>query len=311
MRVAIGLGSNQGDRLGQLRGAISGLSLSAEITAVSSLYRSDPVGGPEQPDFLNAVVVVDADLTLRALLAVCQQLENAAGRSREERWGPRSLDVDLLTAAAAPVDDPDLMVPHPRLPDRRFALEPLAEVWPDAATGATTARVGLEAVADQSVDRLADPGWETALSRGGWWVGVQVVAMAAVLVAAFTTDHGLWFDGRWLGAVIVLIGALLIVAAFRSLGRNLTAFPEPLEGSSMVSSGVYGLARHPIYGANVLLLSGVAIRQGSLLALGGAIAVGGFFWFKSTFEERRLLIAHSQYRQYQAAVRRRLLPFIV
>ena len=138
-----------------------------------------------------------------------------------------------------------------------------------------------------------------------------MVAMAAVLIAAFVTDDGLWFDGRWLGAAMVLTGAALMAAAFRSLGRNLTAFPEPLEGSSMISSGVYGLARHPIYGANVLLLSGVAIRQSSLFALGGAIAVGTFFWFKSTFEERRLLIVHSQYRQYQSAVRKRLLPFIV
>ena len=313
MRVALGLGSNLGDRLAHLQSAYVGLAEIGEIVAVSGLYRSDPVGGPNQPDFLNAVVVIDSDRSLREVLAECQGVEHAAERVRSERWGPRTLDVDILTAAAPPLDTPDLQVPHPRLIERRFALEPLAEVWPDSSTGRGTARAGLSEVADEGVELLAPAGWETGLDRGGSWVAAQAVLFLWVLGGSL-----LWGDSMglpavlpWVGRLLVLLGALLMLAALRALGSNLTAFPEPLPGATLVTSGLYGLVRHPIYGAVLLLLAGVAVHQASWVGLAG---VGGgfwFFWYKSSFEERRLLIAQSGYRHYRAAVPHRFVPFVV
>ena len=127
-RALLGLGSNIGDRLGHLRTAVASLS---EVTAVSSVYETDPVGGPEQGRFLNIVVAVETDLDPRELLGVCHRLESAAGRVRDVRWGPRTLDVDILWIDGVTVDEPDLQIPHPRIGERRFVLEPLAEVAPD------------------------------------------------------------------------------------------------------------------------------------------------------------------------------------
>ena len=131
MRVAIGLGSNLGDRRAHLDRAIAALRERFHVVAVSSVRETAPVGGPPQEPYLNAVVVVDADQTPRELLGVAAELEAAAGRVRAERWGPRTLDVDLLLCGGESVNDPDLVVPHPRLTERRFVLEPLAEVAPD------------------------------------------------------------------------------------------------------------------------------------------------------------------------------------
>lgn len=128
--------------------------------AVSSLYETAPVGGPAQGPFLNAVVVLETGLSPRGLLAAAQAAERAAGRRRLVRWGPRSLDVDLLLYDNEAVDEPGLRVPHPRLGGRRFALEPLVEAWPGAALPDGTP-VGslLAAVADQDARVVAGPGW--------------------------------------------------------------------------------------------------------------------------------------------------------
>lgn len=309
MRVAIGLGSNLGDRLNLLRLAVDQLGQHGEIVAVSSLYRSEPVGGPEQADFLNAVIVLETDLDLPTLLATCEQIEASAGRVRDERWGPRTLDLDILTAATPPYVSETLTVPHERLAERRFAVEPLAEVWPDAATGSGTARSKLDDVRDQSVDRLAGPGWQVALSKGVWWVTAQVVLLILVAGAAFRYSES--FDARWIGVPLFLGGVTLAARAMQVLGSSLTPFPQPLEGAAMISSGPYGLVRHPIYGGLIISLAGLALFRGSWIGLGGSVAVGGFFWLKSSFEERRLLVAHSRYRRYMDEVPRRLIPFIV
>ncbi len=129
-RVFLGLGSNLGDRREHLRAAISSLP---DVVAVSDLYETDPVGGPEQGRFLNLVVQLDTDLDPHALLGVCHRIESAAGRVRDVRWGPRTLDVDILWIDGVTVDTPDLQVPHPRMMDRRFVLEPLADLDPDLA----------------------------------------------------------------------------------------------------------------------------------------------------------------------------------
>lgn len=127
----IGLGGNLGDRAALLAAAVSSLGASAgvEVRACSSLYETAAVG-PPQPDYLNAVVVVHTSLEPAALLERLRALERAAGRERRERWGPRTLDADLLLYGERVVDEPGLTVPHPELHRRRFVLEPLAEVAP-------------------------------------------------------------------------------------------------------------------------------------------------------------------------------------
>ena len=128
-RAFLGLGSNMGDRWAQLRAAVDSLP---DVVAVSPVYETDPVGGPEgQGPYLNCVVMLITDRTPRQLLSLCRELEAAAGRKRGERWGARTLDVDVLLVGDAVVDDPDLQVPHPRMGERAFVTVPLADLAPD------------------------------------------------------------------------------------------------------------------------------------------------------------------------------------
>ena len=129
MRAFLGMGSNLGDRWAHLRDAVDSLS---DVVAVSSVYETDPVGGPADQDaYLNLVVELDTDLTARQLMSVGQRLQAAAQRVQAERWGPRTLDVDVLWMDGVTVDEPDLQVPHPRMFERRFVLAPLAELAPE------------------------------------------------------------------------------------------------------------------------------------------------------------------------------------
>jgi 2-amino-4-hydroxy-6-hydroxymethyldihydropteridine diphosphokinase len=128
MRAFLALGSNLGEREDLLRQAVASMP---DLVAVSPVYETDPVGGPEQGAYLNAVVELDTERSPRELLALCQQLEAEADRVRVERWGPRTLDVDILLVGDLTVDEPDLEVPHPRMWDRRFVLAPLADLAPD------------------------------------------------------------------------------------------------------------------------------------------------------------------------------------
>ncbi len=132
-RAYLGLGSNLGDRAAQLQRAVDELAATPEIrvAAVSRVYETTPVGGPEQGDYLNAVVAIDTGLAPRELLAVAQRIEQLADRVRTVRWGPRTLDVDVLLVGDEEVDEPDLQVPHPRLHERAFVLAPLRDVAPD------------------------------------------------------------------------------------------------------------------------------------------------------------------------------------
>jgi 2-amino-4-hydroxy-6-hydroxymethyldihydropteridine diphosphokinase len=129
-RAYLGIGSNLGDRLATLQAAVDGLGRASGITvvAVSSVYATDPVGGPDQDEFLNAVVALDTTLTPRELLGLAHRLEQEAHRVRTERWGPRTLDVDVLLVGTIRVDDPDLEVPHPRMWERGFVMVPLLEL---------------------------------------------------------------------------------------------------------------------------------------------------------------------------------------
>jgi 2-amino-4-hydroxy-6-hydroxymethyldihydropteridine diphosphokinase len=132
-RAFLALGSNLGDRPAYLQLAIDSLARApgVRVVAVSRVYETVPVGGPVQDDYLNAVVAVDTDLDPHALLALGQQIERDARRVREQRWGPRTLDVDVLLYDDLRIDTPDLTVPHPRMHERGFVLAPLRDVAPD------------------------------------------------------------------------------------------------------------------------------------------------------------------------------------
>jgi 2-amino-4-hydroxy-6-hydroxymethyldihydropteridine diphosphokinase len=134
-RAYLGIGSNLGERLTYLQLAVDELAAAADVTVVgvSPVYETAPVGGPEQPDYLNAVVAVDTTLTAHELLHVAQGIEAEADRVRTVRWGPRTLDVDVLLVGDERVDDPDLVVPHPRMAERAFVVVPLADLDPEWA----------------------------------------------------------------------------------------------------------------------------------------------------------------------------------
>ena len=140
MRAFLSLGSNVGDRAGHLRRAVESLP---DVVGVSRVYATEPVGGPpDQGEFLNVVVELDTELEPRELLEVAQRLEQEAGRIRTVRWGPRTLDVDVLLVGDLVVDEPDLLVPHPRLWERRFVVAPLAELAPDLVPPGGVDRAG-------------------------------------------------------------------------------------------------------------------------------------------------------------------------
>jgi 2-amino-4-hydroxy-6-hydroxymethyldihydropteridine diphosphokinase len=128
-RAYVGLGANLGDREATMRRAIE--LLGDSVVAVSSFRETDPVGYEDQPRFLNAAVALETELSPRELLDRLLTVERELGRTRDgPRYGPRTIDLDLLLYGDAVVDEPGLRVPHPRLAERRFALEPLAELDP-------------------------------------------------------------------------------------------------------------------------------------------------------------------------------------
>ena len=138
------LGSNLGDRLNHLSKAVTALAKQPRIKVikVSSVYQTKPVGGPEQDDYLNAVVKIQTELSALELLGVTQSIENNEGRVREVRWGPRTLDIDVLTYDDLISADDKLTLPHPRISERAFVLVPFFEIDPQATIS------GLGKVAD-------------------------------------------------------------------------------------------------------------------------------------------------------------------
>jgi 2-amino-4-hydroxy-6-hydroxymethyldihydropteridine diphosphokinase len=129
----LGLGSNLGDRLANLQGAVDLLhgEPGLRVVASSRVWETEPVGGPPQPDYLNAVIRVETDLSARDLLDAAHRVEDRLGRVRKERWGARPIDIDVLLFDEETIDESDLVVPHPRLTQRAFVLLPLLELVAD------------------------------------------------------------------------------------------------------------------------------------------------------------------------------------
>lgn len=153
MRVVIGLGGNVGDRLETLREAVFAIERIAPVLARSSVWETAPVGGPPQGDFLNAAVLVRWDAAPIALLDALSNIERELGRVREVKNGPRTIDLDVLWIEGQAIDEPRLVVPHPRLHERAFALAPMLEVAPDAVDPRNGTRYAT--YAENASDRVA------------------------------------------------------------------------------------------------------------------------------------------------------------
>ena len=156
--VVLALGSNLGDRQDILQGAVNAIVglPGVRVTAVSPVYETVPVGGPAQPDYLNAVVLADAARPPRELLDRLHEIEAAFDRVRLLRWGPRTLDIDIVVFDSERSDDPELTLPHPRAHERAFVLAPWHDVDPDAALPGHGPVAELLAKADHSGLRLSD-----------------------------------------------------------------------------------------------------------------------------------------------------------
>lgn len=132
MKAVIALGANIGDPKENLDLAIALLKEATDFQCVSSYYSTAPVGGPEQPDYLNAVCIIESDLPAIDLLSLLHGVEKSLGRERNEHWGPRTIDLDLIQYGSLLSSSDELQLPHPRTHERRFVLEPWFEIEPDA-----------------------------------------------------------------------------------------------------------------------------------------------------------------------------------
>ena len=132
MKAVVALGANIGNPKEQMDLALAMLKEATEVTATSSYYVTKPVGGPEQPDYINAVCILESDLPALDLLSLLHGIEKSLGRERIEKWGPRTIDLDLIQYGSLLSKADELELPHPRAFERRFVLEPWHEIEPDA-----------------------------------------------------------------------------------------------------------------------------------------------------------------------------------
>jgi 2-amino-4-hydroxy-6-hydroxymethyldihydropteridine diphosphokinase len=156
--ATLGLGGNLGDPVAAFAAALSrlGADASIELKAVSSVWRTAPWGKLDQPEFRNMAVLIETSLPPEELLGLCLDIERQSGRERRERWGPRTLDIDILTYGGETIDRPGLQVPHPRIAERAFVLAPLAEIAPAIMIGYQKVAALLAAIASQDVSRDAE-----------------------------------------------------------------------------------------------------------------------------------------------------------
>lgn len=156
----IAVGANLGDAPALVDDALGAVAsrLNGDLLARSSLYATAPVGGPDQPDFVNAVAIVDSEMDRYDVLAVLQSMETEAGRVRDVRWGPRTLDLDVILSGEVVSDDPVLTIPHPRAHERAFVLIPWLEIDPEAQIpGIGPVRELVDAGFEDQEIRLVEP----------------------------------------------------------------------------------------------------------------------------------------------------------
>ena len=132
MKAVVALGSNIGNPREQIELALTMLRAATEVIAVSSLHTTEPVGGPVQSDYINAVCILESELPAADLLSLLHGIEKTLGRERQERWGPRTIDLDLIQYGGLLSSAEELELPHPRAHERRFVLQPWSEIEPDA-----------------------------------------------------------------------------------------------------------------------------------------------------------------------------------
>lgn len=159
--AVLGLGSNLGDRQSAIGAALDALDArdGVRVLAVSALYETPPWGMTDQPAFLNAAAKVETEHSPRALLDAALGVERMLGRERRERWGPRSIDIDILLYGESRVEEEGLSIPHPRLAERAFALLPLLDVMPEAELAGRRAAEWLGDIDGSGIVRAAPPGW--------------------------------------------------------------------------------------------------------------------------------------------------------
>jgi 2-amino-4-hydroxy-6-hydroxymethyldihydropteridine diphosphokinase len=309
-KVAISLGSNLGDRLANLRFAVERLSRSFSLTGVSSLYLTAPVGGPAQSDYLNAVVLIDSDQPPLEILAQLQGIEAAAGRLRQERFGPRTLDLDLVAMEGVTRAGAELELPHPRGHQRRFVVEPLTEIWPEAPLSGGPAASLLRTLRGQHVVRLASQ-WQTDplrfVDNGSVWVAVQFALLTVIATLVLLT--GTWPPAgwSWLGLIPIGVSLWLVGSGAKELGAAFTPNPTP-RYAVLVETGVYRIVRHPIYMGILLGAMGAVILWRSWWAFFAVVVLAALFWFKARFEEQRLRVIYPGYAGYAERVPSAILP---
>lgn len=162
--AALGIGGNLGDTQQNLINVISNLAhqLDVEVLSVSKLYKTPPWGQTDQPAFLNACLLVETSLTARLLLDKCLDIEQKLGRVRAERWGPRQVDIDILYFGDEVIVEEGLEVPHPRMTDRAFVMQPLSDIAPDKLISGK--------LVSQWAQELHDEAIEVVLENDDWWM---------------------------------------------------------------------------------------------------------------------------------------------
>ena len=229
-QVFLAIGSNVGDRMAHLARAVEALRRLGSIEAGSPIYETAPVGGPDQDPYFNAVVKLKSDLSPRSLLARLLEIEKDAGRVRDERWGPRTLDLDILVYDDNTIDEPGLTVPHPEMRNRRFVLMPLADVAPGLRDRHGPFADSLDAVSSQQSRRLSGP-YDTVERR--WMVGIEA--------ATELTRNGDCFGARtpkdWSNPTGDMFGAFLSTVVLRSVA----AVAPDQQPSSLTYRFVHGI----------------------------------------------------------------------
>lgn len=241
----LALGSNLGDRMAHLASAMRSLGALGTVTTGSPVYETAPVGGPAQGSYLNAVVSLDTEMSPTGLLDGLVGIETAAGRVHDQRWGPRTLDLDILTYGDETVDEPGLTIPHPGIRHRRFVLAPLADVAVGLSDGDGPFIDALADVTDQEIHRLTGP-YDVEERR--WMLGIEAAteldASGDILSATTPRD--------WSNPSGDMFGAFLSAVVLRSVG-TVAADHQP---SSITYRFVHGIET-----GSDIVVSPVAVRS--------------------------------------------------